>query len=158
MIFFHLSRQVIFRLPSWPFCLNSSLFCIYFTLFLTPFLPLFSFSFPFLPFSVTFSPFFSSPFHIFSPKWHQLIFPPPPVGGYFPIYRPLSLNKYVTVNVWKPNRIVAVGCTSNSLIILTVHDVGVHDMGMCIAYMYSMSVHSMRVHDMESLFKINIHI
>ncbi len=40
------------------------------------------------PFSFTFSPFFSSPFHIFSPKWHRLIFPPP-LGGYFPIYRPL---------------------------------------------------------------------
>ncbi len=43
-----------------------------FSLFLTPF---FLFI-PFLPFSFTFSPIFSFPFHIFSPKWHQLIFSP----------------------------------------------------------------------------------
>ncbi len=85
MIFFPLSRHIVFWLPSWPFCLNSSLFCIYFTLLL----PLFSFSFPVLPFSFhssfffplssfsfTISPFFSLPFHNFSPKWHRLIFPP----------------------------------------------------------------------------------
>jgi hypothetical protein len=42
-----------------------------------------------VPFSFTFSPFFSSSFHIFSPKWHGLIFPPRG-GGYFPIYRPLA--------------------------------------------------------------------
>ncbi len=54
MIFFHSLAICHFRLPSWPFCLNSSLFCIYFTLLL----PLFSFFF-------TFSPFFSSPSHIF---------------------------------------------------------------------------------------------
>ncbi len=53
MIFFPLSPHVVFWLPSWPFCLNSSLFWNYFTLLL----PLFSFSFPFLPFSLTFSPF-----------------------------------------------------------------------------------------------------
>ncbi len=39
-------------------------------------------------FSFTFSPFFSSPFHIFSPKLHRLIFPP---RGYFLIYRPLAV-------------------------------------------------------------------
>ncbi len=86
--FFPLSRHVVFRLLSWPFFLNSSLFCICFTLLLPlfsfsfPFLP---FSFPFLPFSFTFSPFFSLPFHIFSPKWHGLIFPPPRGGGVFSI-------------------------------------------------------------------------
>ncbi len=32
IIFFPLSRYVIFWLLSWPFCLNSSLFCIYFTI------------------------------------------------------------------------------------------------------------------------------
>jgi hypothetical protein len=70
MIFFPLSRHVIFKLPSWPFCLNSSLFCNYFT-FTSRFLIFFphsSFSFPFLPFSFTFSPLVSSLFHIFSPK------------------------------------------------------------------------------------------
>jgi hypothetical protein len=46
MLFVPLSKHVIFRLPSWPFCLNSSLCCIYFILLL----PIFSFSFPFLPF------------------------------------------------------------------------------------------------------------
>ncbi len=86
LYFIPLSQHIVFRLPSWPFCFNSSLFCIYFTLLL----PLFSFSFhfppfsvPFLPFSFIFSPFFSSPFHIFSPKWHLLICPPPPGGGVF---------------------------------------------------------------------------
>jgi hypothetical protein len=68
----------VFRLPSWPFCLNSSLFCINFTLLF----PLFSFLFPFFLFRSPFflfllhlPPFFSWPFHIFSPKWHRLIFP-----------------------------------------------------------------------------------
>jgi hypothetical protein len=71
MIFFPFLLHIVFPLPSWPFCLNSSLFCNYFFLLL----PLFSFSFPFLPFSFFFlpfsftcSPFFSSPFHIFSPN------------------------------------------------------------------------------------------
>ncbi len=68
--FFPLSRHIIFWLPSWPFCLNSTLFCIYFT-FLVPLFsfsfPLIPFSFPILPFSFTFYPFFSSPYHIFSP-------------------------------------------------------------------------------------------
>ncbi len=46
MIFVPLLQHVVFRLPFWPFCPNSSPFCIYFTLLL----PLSSFSFPFLPF------------------------------------------------------------------------------------------------------------
>ncbi len=62
--------------------------------FTSPFLIFFPLSF-FCPFSSFFFyifPFFSSPFHIFSPKWHRLIFYPPPGGGrgYFPTYRPLS--------------------------------------------------------------------
>ncbi len=52
-------------------------------------LPFFSFSFPFLPFSFTFSPFFSSPFHIFPPKWHRLIFSPGG-GGIFQYIDPCS--------------------------------------------------------------------
>jgi hypothetical protein len=74
---FPLSRHVVSRFPSWPFCLNPSLFCNYFSLSF----PLFSFSFPFLPFSFTFPSFFSLPFHIFPPKWHRLIIFPPPQGG-----------------------------------------------------------------------------
>ncbi len=84
--FFPLSRHVVFRLPSWSFCLTFSLFCIYFTLLLPLFsfyFPFLSFSFLFLPFSFTFSPFFSSPFHIFSPKWHGPIFPLPGGGVLF---------------------------------------------------------------------------
>ncbi len=54
----------------------------YFAIILPFLLPLFSFSFPFLPFSFTFYPFFFSPFHIFSPKWHRLIFFPPGAGGF----------------------------------------------------------------------------
>ncbi len=88
MIFFPLLGHVVFRLPSWPFCLNSSLFCNYFTLLV----PLFSFLSPFFLFFYIY-PFFSLPFHIFSPKWHWLTFPPPPGrGGYFPIYMPLVEN------------------------------------------------------------------
>ncbi len=99
--FFPLSRHIIFGLPLWLFCLNSSLFCIYFTLLLPlssfsfPFLP---FSFPFLPFSCTFSPFFSSPFHIFPPNdigWYS----PPPGGRIFqyidpciPMYRMCAMG------------------------------------------------------------------
>ncbi len=63
----------------------------YFAFILPFYFPFLSFSFPFLPFSFTFSPFSFSPFHIFSPKWHRLIFPPP--GGYFPKYRPLITFK-----------------------------------------------------------------
>ncbi len=67
ILFFPLSKHIIFRLPSWPFCLNSSLCCIYFILllplshFLSPF-----FLFSLFPFSFTFSPFFSPPYYIFS--------------------------------------------------------------------------------------------
>jgi hypothetical protein len=69
--FFPLSQHIVLRLPSWPFCLNSSLFCNHFTLlfplysFPFPFLP---FSFPFLPFSFTFSSFFLFAFSYFSPQ------------------------------------------------------------------------------------------
>ncbi len=85
MISFPLSGHVVFLLPYWPVCLILPYFA-----FILPFYsPPFSFSFPFLPFSFTFSPFFSSPFQIFFPKWHRLIFPSPR-GGYFPIYRPLA--------------------------------------------------------------------
>ncbi len=69
MIFFPLLRHVVFLLPPWPICLS---------------LPYFAFI---LPFSHFLSPFFlfllhfpsiSLPLFIFfSPKWHQLIFPPP---------------------------------------------------------------------------------
>ncbi len=77
MLFVPLLWHIVFQLPLCPFCLNSSLFCNYFTLLLPlisfsfRFLP---FSFPFLPFSFTFPSYFSSPFHIFSPKLHRLIF------------------------------------------------------------------------------------
>ncbi len=84
MIFFPLSRHVVFQLLVWPFCPNSSLFCIYFTLFISLFsfsfllLPfsflLLPFSFPFLPFSFTF-PSFSLPLFIF--------FPSNDIGWYF---------------------------------------------------------------------------
>ncbi len=60
-----------FRLPSWPFCLNSSLFCINFTLLLllSHFLsPVFLFHLYFLPFSL--------PLFIF--------FPPNDISWYFP--------------------------------------------------------------------------
>ncbi len=85
--FFPLSRHVVFRLPSWPFCLNSSLFCNYFTLLL----PLFSFSFPFLPFLslfylllLHFPSFFSSPFSYFFPQMTSADISRG--GEYFPIY------------------------------------------------------------------------
>jgi hypothetical protein len=91
--FFPLSRFVVYRLPLWLFCLNSSLFCIYFTLLL----PLFSFSFPFFLFIFPFFlfllhfPHFSLHLFIFFPPndigWY---FPPQGGGGgYLPIYRPL---------------------------------------------------------------------
>ncbi len=64
----------------WPFYLPFYHFLFPFFLFLPPFF-LFLLHFPL---------FYSLRFHIFSPKWHGLIFPPPPRGGgYFPIYRPL---------------------------------------------------------------------
>ncbi len=65
IIFFPLSGHVIFRLPSRPFCLNSSLFCIYFTL-----LPLLlSFSYPFLCFYFIFPPFSLRLFIYFPPNY-----------------------------------------------------------------------------------------
>ncbi len=80
MIFFPLSRHIVFQLPSRLFCLNSSLFYNFFTRLLPlfsfsfPFLnfsfPFLPFSFPFLLFSFTFSPFFSSLFHILSRNDH----------------------------------------------------------------------------------------
>ncbi len=70
-----------FPLSSFFFPL-SSFFLYIFPFFLFLYFPLF-------PFSFIFSIFFSSPFHIFSPKWHRLIFPPPRRGG-IPIYRPLA--------------------------------------------------------------------
>jgi hypothetical protein len=92
MIFFPISWHIVFLLPLWPFCLNSSLFCIYFTLWL----PLFSFSspffiflFPFLLFLLHFPPFSLQLFKIFPQNdigWYS------PWGGYFPIYRPLVLH------------------------------------------------------------------
>ncbi len=106
MIFFPLLWHVVFWLPLWPFCPNSSLFCNYFTLLLPlfsfsfpiffsfPFFPFYfpflPFSFPFLPFSFTFSP-FSLRLFIFFPPNDISWYPPPRGGGYFPIYRPLHL-------------------------------------------------------------------
>ncbi len=93
MIFFPVSRHIVFRLQSWPFCLNSFLFCNYFTLllllshFLSPF---FLFLSPFFLFLLRFSPFFSSPFHILSPKWHRLIILPG--GGIFQYRGPCCSN------------------------------------------------------------------
>ncbi len=92
LYFLPLSQHVFLGLPSWPFCLNSSLFCNYFT----PLFPFFSFLSPFFLFFLLHFPLFSLRLFIFSPKWHQLIFPPPGgegggVVGYFPIYRPLGV-------------------------------------------------------------------
>ncbi len=103
MIFFSPLATCRFSTPIVAFFfLNSSLFCIFFTLLLPLFsfsFPFFPFSFPFLPFSFTFSPFFSSPFHIFSPKCHRLIFPPSGGGGYFPVYRPLPIASLILLVV-----------------------------------------------------------
>ncbi len=97
--FFPLSRHVVFRLPSWPFCLNSSLFCIHFTLFLpfSHFLsPFFIFLSPFFLFLLHFPP-FSLPLFIFFPPndigWY--LFPPPPGGGrIFQYIDPCSVGIY----------------------------------------------------------------
>ncbi len=88
MIFFPLSRHVVFRLPSWPFFLNFFPILHLFYPFTSPFLiffPLSSFFFSLSSFFFYIFPLFSSPFHIFSPKWHRLIFFPPPGGGVFSI-------------------------------------------------------------------------
>ncbi len=75
--FFPLLGHIVFWLPSWPFCLNSSLFCNYFTLLL----PLFSFLSPFFLFLLHFPPFSLHLFNFFFPRWHRLIFFPSPRGG-----------------------------------------------------------------------------
>jgi hypothetical protein len=87
---FPLSRQIIFWLLSYPFCLNSShlafILPFYFTFSLS--IPLFPFSFHtffsyiFLPFSLSFVLFFS----LNDVSWYS-----PRGGWYFPIYRPLPL-------------------------------------------------------------------
>ncbi len=106
--FFPLLWHVIFRLPSWPFYLNSSLFCNYFTLLL----PLFSFSFPFLPFTFPFlSPFFLFLLHFpyFSLRLF-IFFPPndiawylPPQGGgeggIFPVFTVQINEVFLSLNV-----------------------------------------------------------
>ncbi len=80
MIFFPLSRHIVFRLPSWPFCLNSSLFCNYFTPLTSPFLLFF----PLSSFLFSLSSIF---FYIFPPfSLHLFIFcPPNDIGWYFPL-------------------------------------------------------------------------
>jgi hypothetical protein len=94
MIFSPFRDKSFILLPSWHFCIISSLFCIYFTLLL----PLFSFSFTFLPILspfflclLHFHPFSHSPFHIFPPNDLGCYSPLPLRGerGYFPVYRPL---------------------------------------------------------------------
>ncbi len=89
MIFSPSHDMSFFRLPLWPFCLNSSLFCI-----ILPFyFPFSQFSFPLLSFSFYFLflfyfPPFSLCLFIFFPQMISAnILPPPPGGGrYFPIY------------------------------------------------------------------------
>jgi hypothetical protein len=83
MIFFSLSLHIVFRLPSWPFCLSSSLFSHYLTLLL----PLFSFSFPSSIFC-TLSSFFSCHFILFPQMTSADI--PSPWDFFPPIYTPLQ--------------------------------------------------------------------
>ncbi len=84
---FPLSRHIVFQLPWWPFCLNSSLFCLYFTLyfpfshFLSPFLLFLS---PFLLFLLYFPPFSLRLF---------IFFPPNNIGWYF--FPPGSIYIYI---------------------------------------------------------------
>jgi hypothetical protein len=86
IIFFPLSGHLVFRLPLWPFYLNSSLFCNYFTLLL----PLFSFSFPFSSFFcplfflfLLHFPSFSLRLFMFFPQIILADIPPPPGGEVF---------------------------------------------------------------------------
>jgi hypothetical protein len=79
MIFFPLSRHVVFRLPSWPFCLNSSLFCI----FLNPFTSLFLTFFSLSSFFFYIFPLFLFAFSYFSPQMTSAD------SIYIPIYRVL---------------------------------------------------------------------
>ncbi len=79
IIFFLLSLHVIFRLPSWPFCLNSTLFCNYFTLLL----PLSHFLSPFFLFLLHFPPFSLRLFIFFPPNDIGWYFPPPRGGRVF---------------------------------------------------------------------------
>ncbi len=127
MIFFPLSQHVVFRLPFWPFCLNSSIFCIYLTLLL----PLFSFSFPFLPysspflpFSFTFSPFLFFAFSYFFPLMTSAdIRPSPRGGGYFPIYRPLvrSAVEFGEVSSFR-SRVPVLVCSYNQNSLTSIPD------------------------------------
>jgi hypothetical protein len=89
MKFFPLLRHIVFWLPSWPFCLDSSLFCNYFTLLL----PSFSFSFPFLPFSLHFPPFSLHLFIFFISNYIGWYFFLSQGGKYCPIYSPLRCHE-----------------------------------------------------------------
>ncbi len=84
LYFFPSCDIFVFRLPSWLFCLNSSLFCIFLKPFYFPFshfLPVSSFFVPLSSFFFHIFPLFPSLFHIFFPKCHRLMLPPPPGGG-----------------------------------------------------------------------------
>ncbi len=85
IIFFPLSRHVVFWLVSWPFCLIYSLFCIYLSFHfpLSLFLSLSSFFFPIPSFSNF--PLFLFLFSYFFRRWYRLITPPPPGGCIFNI-------------------------------------------------------------------------
>ncbi len=88
LYFFPLSRNIVFRLLLWSFCLISTLFCIYFPLyfpFSLFFSPFFHFLSPFFLFLLHF-PHFSLSLFIFFPQMTLADIPP---QGYFPIYRPL---------------------------------------------------------------------
>ncbi len=96
LIFFPLSRHIIFLLPKWPFCLNSSLFfalilSFYFFLRISfSFLP-----FPFLPFLLHFPP-FSLPLFIFFPQMTLAhIFPPG--GDIFQYIDPCTIHICVLI-------------------------------------------------------------
>ncbi len=84
-------------LPYFTFILP---FYFLFSNFLSPF---FLFLFPFFLFLLHFPLFFSSPFHIFPPKWHRLIFfhPPRGAGGIFqyidPVFTEYTVNRKLSV-------------------------------------------------------------
>jgi hypothetical protein len=95
MIFFPLSRHIVFRLPAW----HVALILRYLHLF-TLLFPLFSFSFPFLPFSFTFPPFFSSPFQIFFPQMTSADISPGGGGVFSNLETPvLNLGRYLCSQV-----------------------------------------------------------
>ncbi len=74
----------------------------YFAIILPFYFPFSHFLSPSFLFLLHFPP-FSLPFHIFSPKWHRLIFPPPQGRGIFQYIHPWQYQQFIQRNSYQDN-------------------------------------------------------